>query len=102
MNIDINREINITDTEASDGNIVNNKWNEFTDLKSLQQNLVTPLLFDCVFSGNLSFSMTSLWREVRNIFQYLIRNHLLLEGILVFQIWCLASVKQMGFSIRSF
>lgn len=58
--------------------------------------------FDCLFSGNWSFSMTSLWREVRNIFQYLIRNHLLLEDILVFHIWCLASVEQMGFSIRSF
>lgn len=97
MNIDVDREINTTDTEASDGNTVNNKWKEFTDWKSLQQNLVTPLLFDCMFSGNWSFSMTSLRREVRNIFQYLIRNHLLLEDIFVFQIWCWASAEQMGF-----
>ena len=55
MNTDVNREINTTDTEASDGNTVNNKWKEFTDLKSLQQNLVTPLLFDCIFFWKLVF-----------------------------------------------
>lgn len=45
--------------------------------------------------------MASLWREVRNIFKYLIRNHLLVKDILVFQIWCLASAEQMGFSVSS-
>ena len=55
MNTDVDREINTTDTEASNGNTVNNKWKEFTDLKSLQQNLVTPLLFDCIFFWNLVF-----------------------------------------------
>lgn len=44
MNIDVDREINTTDTEASHGNTVNNKWKECTNLKSSQQNLVTPLL----------------------------------------------------------
>lgn len=40
--------------------------------------------------------MASLWREVRNTGKYP-----LLKNILGFEIWCLASVEQMGFSIRS-
>lgn len=102
MNTDVDREINTTDTEASDGNTVNNKWKEFTDLKLLQQNLVTPLLFDCIFSGNWSFSMISLWREVRNIFQYLIRNHPFLRTSSCFRSGAGPQLNKWDFSIRSF
>lgn len=90
-------------TDASDGNTTNNTWKEFTYLNLLQHNLVTPHSFDYIFfSGNWSFSMASLWREDWNIFQYLIKNHPLLKDILVFQIWCLASVEQMGLSMSYF
>ena len=100
MNIDSDRETNTIYTEASDGNTINNKCKELLEIITAKRCNSTFIWLH--FSRNWSFCMASLWREVRNIFQYLIRNHLLVKDILVFQIWCLASVEQMGFSLSSF
>lgn len=49
MNTDADRQINTIDMEASNGYIINNERKESTYLKLLQQNVVIPLSFDCMF-----------------------------------------------------